>query len=193
MHRPWKAARFATFIVFSLGAGADAGSIRKGHPAALSEAAALKIYEHEVVLRDRDPEKFDQIHKLGGRLLASEAVYEQLLHEWKAHPVKFENAHECVWRVLEGDMYYHELHPFQPPVLPGGDPPITPVDVFTPPGGGPTPPNDPPPGGGVHSASVPEPSAFVLLASGLVLVSLAEARRRFKSVRPVSSDSESLD
>ncbi len=174
MHFLGKAAPFAAAIVYGCAAAAQAGSIPIHHARALSEAAAVKIYEHEVALFDRDPQKFDQVHKLGGELLSSESVYEKLLHEWQAHRARFEQDHQCVWRVLEGDMYYHELHPSAPPNLSIGGDPIT-LGVPGPPGGGPSDPGGPPPGGGFQTASVPEPSALLLLGLSLALVVLAVA------------------
>jgi len=173
-----KVGPFATAIIVWLGAGAEAGSIQLHHDRAKIEAADLRFYERQVMLRDLDPQKFDRVHPLGGRLLSSEAVYEKLLREWEEHPGRFEHDHECVWHVLDGDMIYHELHPYVPSVdLPfhsdQGSPPVSGGSGNHDdggPGGG--------PGGGIHPASVPEPSSAALLVSALVVVLLAAACRR---------------
>jgi hypothetical protein len=164
---------------------ASAGSVHfHPKPEHLSPAAALKFYEHEVVLRDAAPEKFDRVHPLAGRLLTSEAVYEELLAKWEAHPARFEHNHECLWRLVYGDLIYHEQHP--PPSSPS-TPPITAITLHddVPPGPGNPGGNNPwnPPPNEFHGASVPEPSAGVLLGSGLIFVALAAVRRRSLSRR----------
>jgi hypothetical protein len=170
-----RVAPFAPIILLGLGAPAEAGSVHVHHSQARINAIELNDYEKAVRSRDRDPAKFDQIHPLGGQLLSSELVYEKLLAEWKAHPLKFELEHKCLWHVLAGDEIYHEMHPVVPPNPPGGitefvipNPP--PGNENPPPGGGP--PNDPP------SGSVPEPSSGILMFSALVVALVAAARRR---------------
>jgi hypothetical protein len=179
----------AALVVLS--SGAEAGSVPlHRRPAEISPEAALKFYEHVKTLWEDAPAKFDRVHPLAGRLLASETVYEALLAKWEAHPARFDHNHECLWRLLYGDMIYHQLHPPTPsPTV------TTTVGNGSPPGsetpnGGPSPgggfPDNPPPGGdgpgnpppGIHTATVPEPSAAALMASGLLLVAIAAARRR---------------
>jgi PEP-CTERM motif len=169
----------AVAAVLWLGGVADAGSVPlHAHAAHISPAAALKFYEHEVMLRDAAPTKFDHVHPLAGRLLASEAVYEELLAKWEAHPARFEHNHACLWRLVYGDLIWHELHPPSLPTITTGNPgppgPGSPTgNDFPPPPGG----NDPPPP--LHGAtSVPEPSTGALMASGLALVAIAAARRQ---------------
>jgi hypothetical protein len=176
------AALCAVAVIACLSGGAGAGSIHHAEKLGeISPAAALSFYERMVILRDAAPAKFDQVHPLAGRLLASETVYEELLKRWEAHPARFEHNHECVWRLLYGDLIHHKLHAPHPTT----GQPVPPYNTITvtdnnPPGPG-TPsgdnPSNPPPGG-VTGSSVPEPSAGALMASGLVLVALAAARHR---------------
>ena len=198
MHVLGKAARLAATaaVVLALGSGTNAGSISIHHRTEVAEAADLKDYERAVKLRDMAPQKFDQIHKLAGELLSHESVYETLLHEWQEHPARFERDHRCVWHVLAGDMIYHEMHPYEPPLVSSSGGPNTPNSLLPPGGTGPPGSGNPPPGGGLHDASVPEPSAMLLLASGLVIVGLATARSRFQRIcahfgrRPVQMTSD---
>ncbi len=172
------AAPCAAVIVGMLSAASNAGSIRPGQERLEHQAvAALHFYEHEVALRNLAPAKFDRVHPLGGRLLASEAVYEKLLKEWEEHPLRFEHNHECVWRVLYGDLIYHRLHAHEalsPP--PYSDTITTWTSDPTGPGEHHDPPKTPP--AVVIVTSVPEPSTGALVASGLIFVALAAARRR---------------
>jgi hypothetical protein len=181
-----KVGPFAAAVVVLLGAGVEAGSVPIRHDPAQIEAAAIKLYEREVVLRDMDPKAFDRVHRLGGRMLSNESVYERLLREWEEHPARFERDHRCLWHVLRGEMYFHELHPFVPPLDPPRDWPGPRENAPQQPGGGdPGNHHDGGPGGGIGSASVPEPSSAALLASALAVVLLAATcRRAYERLRP---------
>ena len=176
----------AIIVLFGAGADAEAGSVRiherSAEKAEIEAATNLRFYEREVVLRNMAPKKFDEVHRLGGRMLSDESVYLKLLAEWKEHPARFEHDHRCLWHVLQGDMIYHEMHHPVPPSVPtlvihGGNPVVTEDgrpggggSSGCPPGGG--------SGGGIHTTSVPEPSSAALLLSALVIVVLAAGRRR---------------
>ena len=95
---------------------------------------------------------------------------------WDSHPDRFEHQHSFVWRVLDGDMLYHEKHPFGPAISPSTAN-ILPLEV----GGQGNPGNlhgVPQPSGGSAIASVPEPSAGVLMLSALIAGLLGAASRR---------------
>src|SRR5271156_4163952 len=78
--------------------------------------ARIRLYEHEDRLWDKDPAGFEQKAPLVGQLLSSQQVYEDLLQDFEAHPKRFEHQYPFLWRVLDGDILFHEKHPFEPPI-----------------------------------------------------------------------------
>jgi hypothetical protein len=166
-------------VLVALCTSLEAGSIHFTHSKAQLDAAAdVRIYERVERMRELAPTKFDHIHPLAGRMLSNERVYEKLLRQWEDHPARFELAHPCLWHVLHGKMLYRRDHPLFPAVVPSGELPPQ-VQNYSPPDvGDPGDHGQGGPGGGIHPGSVPEPSSAVISLSGLILASLALARRR---------------
>jgi PEP-CTERM motif len=164
---------------------ASAGSVH--YTKAEVRAERIVLYEHEMGLYNRDPALFDEQHPVLGRILASEEGFDAFLAK-HTFPRLLCKHTPFLWRVIDGDILYHRLHPF-------AKPPSVPDTVLTPPGGN-TADNTPPgggdpggrdpggggPGGGsgptIHPASVPEPSSLVLLATAGGLALVAAVRRR---------------
>jgi hypothetical protein len=202
MYRFVKAGVLPLALVALSNAGASAGSITPGdpysHPDPHSrisiggvESARIRLYEHELDLRAVNPTCFDLKHPVLGMVLASEKGYDAFLSDHTFKKLFCEHT-PFVWRVVAGDIFYHKIHPFEtaPPVSGGGPPAVvhgssggSPISGGgSPPGrgsGGSSSPDGPGgPGGTVGTASVPEPSSWVLMTSGLALAALAYGRRR---------------
>ena len=96
-------------------------------------------------------------------MLSSQAGYGKVMEEFEQHPWCLEAHHNFMVEVLEGDMFYRELHPAQPihPIEPSG--PIGPMNPSSPLNGG-----------------VPEPSSWILLLSALISVSLVMCQARLR-------------
>ena len=96
-------------------------------------------------------------------MLSSQAGYGKVMEEFERHPWCLEAHHNFMVEVLEGDMFYRELHPAQPihPIEPSG--PIGPINPSSPLNGG-----------------VPEPSSWILLLSALISVSLVMCQARLR-------------
>ncbi len=162
---------------------ARAGSVRVTK--AEDETARIRLYEHEVNLRAENPLAFDQKHPTLGMVLASEQGYDEFLAE-RTFPRLLCVHTPFLWRVVAGDIFYHRLHPWpEPPIASGTGPGLSAGDLpgGNPAGGGGSGNNAPGGSGGsgggtFSSASVPEPSSFVLLASGVTLALIAALRRR---------------
>jgi hypothetical protein len=166
-------------VLAALCTSVEAGSIHLTHSKAELEAAAdVRLYEQVERMRELAPAKFDHVHPLAGRMLSNERVYEKLLHQWTEHPLRFELAHPCLWHVLHGKMLYRHDHPLFPAVSPSGELPPQAENFFPPDVGDPGNHGQGGSGGGIHSGSVPEPSSAVISLTGLILASLAAARRR---------------
>ena len=161
---------------------ASAGSVRVTKPEV--QAARILLYEHEMGLYDKNPTRFDEQHPVLGRILASEEGFDAYLAK-HTFPRLLCKHTPFIWRVIDGDILYHRLHPF-------AKLPSVPYTELTPPGGN-TPESTPPaaggpgghdPGGGggsgppIHQSSVPEPSSWVILATAGGLALLAAVRRR---------------
>ncbi len=164
---------------------ASAGSVHVTKPEV--QAARILLYEHEMGLYNSDPSRFDEHHPVLGRILASEEGFDAYLAK-HTFPRLLCKHTPFLWRVIDGDILYHRLHPF-------AKPPSVPDTVLTPPGGN-TSDSTPPGGGGpgghdpggggsgggsgptIHQSSVPEPSSWVIMASGVALTFLAALRRR---------------
>jgi hypothetical protein len=163
---------------------ASAGSVRVTKPEV--QAERILLYEHEMGLYDRDPTRFDEHHPVLGRVLASEEGFDAYLAK-HTFPRLLCKHTPFLWRVIDGDILYHRLHPFaKPPSVPDTEltPPGGNTSDSTPPGGG---PGGGDPGGGgpsggsgptIHQSSVPEPSSLVILSSGVALAFIAALRRR---------------
>ncbi len=154
---------------------ASADSVRVTKPEV--QAERILLYEHEMGLYNRDPTRFDEQHPVLGRILASEEGFDAYLAK-HTFPRLLCKHTPFLWRVIDGDILYHRLHPF-------AKPPSVPDTELTPPGGNTsdsTPPGGGGPGGGsgptIHQSSVPEPSSWVILASGVALAFIAALRRR---------------
>ena len=161
---------------------ASAGSVN--YTKAEVQAARILLYEHEMGVYNRDPTRFDEHHPVLGRILASEAGYDAFLAK-HTFPRLLCVHTPFLWRVIDGDILYHKLHPFaKPPSVPdtAPAPPAGDSPDVEPPGGNGGPAGGGGPGGGsggtIHQASVPEPSSFVILATGCGLALLAAIRRR---------------
>jgi hypothetical protein len=157
-------------------APAEACSVQIHFSKSQIEAAHIALYEREEKLWDQNPAPFDLKHPLLGELLSNQGVYDNLLQNWESHPVRFEHQNSFLWRVLDGDMLYHEKHPFEPAISPStGN--VLPLEVS-----GQGNPGNPQgvqkPSGGSDIASVPEPSAGVLMLSAPIAGLLGAASRR---------------
>jgi hypothetical protein len=127
-------------------------------------------------VRDRNPAAFDHKYPVLGKVLASEEGFDKFLSEHKFQKLWCKNT-PFLWRVVYGDILYHKIHPFVSPGVPYSLPDLQtdlpPVEIAT---------NDHPgdpggPGGGIHTNAVPEPSSWVLMASGLTFALVAATRR----------------
>ena len=145
----------------------------------------LKIYQGVVSLRDHNPSRFDQTHAFYGKLLTSEPFFQSLVARWHLDRPRFEHWHPLLWRVLDGGVLAREATvPHQTPPLPldglgnpTGSSFHTPdAPSFTAPS---PPPNSPPTQHSPPPASAtPEPSTFVLLATGALFLILRAVTRR---------------
>jgi hypothetical protein len=180
----------ALFVLWNEDARAGSVHVTKAE----DQAARIRLYEHEVTLRDEDPTAFDHRYPTLGKVLASEQGFDAFLAE-RTFPRLLCVHTPFLWRVVDGDILYHRIHPWPtPPLVSDGGPPLTPGNLPSsdPPGsGGPggNGPGDPgnPGGGTVQVNSVPEPSSWVIMGSGVTVALLAAARRRiYKSLASAS-------
>ena len=194
MQRFLSAGLLAMALIVLSNEGARAGSVHVTK--AEDQAARIRLYEHEVKLRDENPTAFDHKFPTLGKVLASEQGFDEFLAE-RTFPRLLCVHTPFLWRVVDGDILYHRLHPWpSPPVVPNGGPPLAPGDLpsgDSPGGGGPgagEPGGSGAPGGGgtVGVNSVPEPSSLALLASGATLALIAAIRRRIYKPLTNSSD-----
>jgi len=148
------------------------------------DEAHIRLYEHEERLMDKNPAGFDQKYPLLDQMLSNHGVYLNLLQGFESHRKVFEHQNPFLWRVLDGDMLYHEKHPFAPPISP------TPVSGNPFDKGGPgTPgiPGGPGPSPDFGGGSVPEPPAGILMFSALIAGLLgAAARQTVRRIRRLS-------
>jgi PEP-CTERM motif len=154
---------------------ASAGSVHLGITKAEVQAARVRLYEHEMHLRDQAPNAFDHKHPLLGKVLASEKGLDEFLTDHTFSKLLCVHT-PFLWRVVYGDILYHRMHPFvttQP--IPDSLPPSHHGAL---PSEGGSPGHDQGPGGLISSASVPEPSSWVMMSAGLAFVLLTLARRR---------------
>jgi hypothetical protein len=163
---------------------AQAGSVHLGLTKPEVQAARIRLYEHEVSLRDQDPTSFDHKYPVLGKVLASEQGYDEFLSDHTFQRLLCVHT-PFIWRVIDGDTLYHRIHPFDnPPLVPPGGPTvitIPPIGGNTPGGGESGNPGGSggPGGGGTFQVnSVPEPSSWVLLASAVAVTLIGAIRRR---------------
>jgi hypothetical protein len=140
-----------------------------------------------MTLRALDPTAFDHTYPVLGKLLASEQGYDEFLSDHTFSRLLCKHT-PFLWRVVAGDIFYHRIHPWlTPPPFPDG-PPLLQVGGSpggSPSGGGGSPGGNPGGSGGpFHTESAPEPSSWVLMASGLVLWLTLHwrCRRRFPRI-----------
>jgi hypothetical protein len=174
MFRIFMAGLAAAALIAVSNEHAGAGPVYLGHTKAEVEAARVRLYEHEMDVRDRNPVAFDHKHPVLGKVLASEQGLDEFLSKHTFHKLWCQNT-PFLWRVVYGDVLYHKIHPFvTAPGVPHSFPDLhtdfPPVDIHTI-----GPPGDP--GGGDHANAVPEPSSWVLMASGLTFAIVAATRR----------------
>ncbi len=137
----------AVALVASSRDNARAGSIHSPITKAEAREARILLYEHETSLRDANPAGFDHKHPVLGNLLAGEAGLGRFLSTHHFHHGLLCVHDPFIWRVVEGDILYHKLHPFSNPSSPpftGPTPPIDSVPGGDPPGGGGPNPGPPP-------------------------------------------------
>jgi hypothetical protein len=160
---------------------APAGSIHSPITKAEAKDARIRLYEHEMTLRDANPTAFDHSRPVLGSVLASEAGLGHFLATTPFHHGLLCPHDPFRWRVVEGDILYHKLFPFSNsppspligPSLPTDSRPGGSTPEQGPPGGG---PGDP--GPSIQISSVPEPSSWLLMASGVILALYAATRGR---------------
>lgn len=177
-------------------APAEAGSIVLSHGIDVPprvEATNVALYLRDVARRDLAPEAFDDHHPPIGRILSEPTFYEETLSQWEAHPRGFEHEHRELWRVLDGDMLWHERHGGHTVGLthqesqdlpgqgllsgPGSDGAASTISPIKPPRGG-EPPAIAPQGQGSGVPSVPEPSTGILMVLGVFATIFAAALHR---------------
>jgi hypothetical protein len=168
----------AAALIALLTEGARAGSVHLDVTKPEVQAARVRLYEHEVDLRDKDPEAFDHKYPVLGKVLASEQGYDEFLSKHTFDRLLCKHT-PFLWRVIDGDILYHRIHPF---LITPKDP-VCPPDPHTyipPPGGGSAGHGGDPGGSGglIHPDAVPEPSSWMLMAAGAIFALLAATRRR---------------
>ena len=124
----------ALFVLPKMDARAGSIHVTKGE----DQAARIRLFEHETTLRDENPTGFDKKFPVLGKVLASEQGFDQFLAE-RTFPRLLCVHTPFLWRVIDGDILYHRIHPWETsPVVPSGEPPLSSGDI----------PADNPPGGG---------------------------------------------
>ena len=90
---------------------AHAGSVTLGLAKADVREARIRLYEHEVGVRDQDPTAFDRKFPVLGKVLASEEGYDEFLSHHTFARLLCKHT-PFLWRVVDGDILYHMIHPF---------------------------------------------------------------------------------
>jgi hypothetical protein len=161
------------------------------------QAANVQFYEGVVAERAAAPTAFARAHSLWNEVLTNPIAMYDYVKRWQEHPVRFENRHPVLWKILDG--YVHQPTA-DPAVLSGNEKGTVNLTVDSnggfsgtngAGGGNGNDPGNSAGGGGVTNgfgdpgplgSAIPEPSAFVLLCPGIVCAMLA-ARRRVKSAQ----------
>jgi hypothetical protein len=168
----------AVALIAVSNAAASGGSVHLGLTKAEVQSARVELYEHEMHLHDEDPARFDHKFPVLGKILESEQGFDDFLagHTFARLLCKHT---PFLWRVVDGDILYHRIHPFaHGPQIPESLPTI---HYGGPPCEGGSDGHCHDPGGSgvsIHSNAVPEPSSWVLMVGGLAFSLLAMTRRR---------------
>lgn len=151
----------------------------------------MLLYEDTVKELDANPVRLHERHWFFFGILTDHSYMDQIVKRWESHEPRFDSWHPYLWRMLDG--YIHEPQTAAPPrssAIPSDFPGL--ISEPTAPGingrlgelGGGVPPldrgepgGDKNGGGPTPQAAVPEPSAFVLMLSGVILAGLGTTRR----------------
>jgi PEP-CTERM motif len=183
MYRFVTAGLMALALIVLSNESASAGSVQLGVSKAEVQAARVRLYEHEMHLRDENPAAFDHKYHLLGKILASEQGYDAFLNEHTFSKLLCVHT-PFLWRVVDGDILYHRIHPFAAGLADHTNPGPHAYSLSE--EGGTHRENAAGSGGPFSPHAVPEPSSWVLMASGLALALLALARRRIYLLATVS-------
>jgi hypothetical protein len=170
----------ALVLIVVPNATATGGSVHIGFTKAEVQAARVELYVHEMHLRAEDPTSFDHKYPVLGKILASEHGFDEFLAKHTFARLLCKHT-PFLWRVIDGDILYHKVHPFAPgPLIPNSMPAMhTDGPQWAGGAGGQGHDHDPGgAGGGIPSNAVPEPSSWVLTVTGLAFTLLILARRR---------------
>jgi hypothetical protein len=134
----------------------------------------VRYYDRVASLYHDDTTRFDAEHPFYGRLFTDTRLTDELLHRMEAHERRFEFWSPNLYRFLDG---YWITHPIFDVGIPHS---VLGAPVHSDGGGGGSNPHDPDGGNG----SVPEPTTFVLMISGLMSVATYLIWRKRKSAGP---------
>ena len=119
----------ALILVASSHDVAPAGPVHSPFTKAQAREARIELYEHELALRDANPSGVRlHTHPLLGSVLSGEAGFDKFLAKHQFHHGLLCEHDPFIWRVVEGDILYHKLHPFSNPSPPSVGGPAAVVD-----------------------------------------------------------------
>jgi hypothetical protein len=163
-------------IVLGGGRELSAGGIHIRYPVDAPEklAAANEVYAQGVLnMYERHPRWFEHTHPFYTEMFHNPEMMDRLIARWEAHEQRFEYWHYCLWKVLDGYMISHQTPLPLLPILPPSSSHAVSEAGGNGPGGGPGKGNQ-----NLGAPGVPEPSAGVLMVSGLIVGLIRFARRR---------------
>jgi hypothetical protein len=136
-------------------------------------AGANTVYTEGMLrLYHRHSAWFEREHPFFTAMFNNPQMMDRLIARWESHERRFEYWHNSLWRVLDAYASRHEEplpHPPTALLLPSKEVSADQGNGQGPGGGG---------GSGISPASVPEPSAGILMISGLVAGLIGYAWRR---------------